>query len=113
MWSATKTISASGFGFLQYSSMAASFSSFEPRPKRLFTPRTKKHLKWRHQRGRAGAVENFGKIVFREVELEQAEVTQISRNQVLEDGVPKTLAEESFIANETHRPDAACAIRVR
>src|SRR5580700_9577625 len=42
MWSATKTTIASGFGFLQYSSIAASFSSFEPRPKRDFTPRTKK-----------------------------------------------------------------------
>jgi hypothetical protein len=58
--------------------MAASFSSFEPRPKRVFTPRTKEHLERRHQRRGAGAVENFGEIVLRQIELEQAEVSQIS-----------------------------------
>src|SRR5229473_1763033 len=92
MWSATNTISPSGFGFLQYSSMAASFSSFEPRPKRLFTPRTKKT--WN------GTIKNFGKIIFRKIELEQAEVAQIGRNQVFEDSVAKALAEEGLISHE-------------
>jgi len=59
-----------------------------------------KHLKWRHQRRCAGAVKNFGQVVFREVELEQAEVAQIGWNQMLEDGVAESLAEESLVANE-------------
>ena len=71
-----------------------------PAAKKILHPAHEKHLKRRHQRGRAGTVENFGKIVFCEVEFEQTEVTQIGRNQVLEDGVAKALAEESFIANE-------------
>ena len=58
------------------------------------------NLKRRHQRRSAGAVENLGQIVFGEIELEEAEVTQIGRDQVLEDCVAKALAEKSFIADE-------------
>ena len=68
--------------------------------KKTLHPAHKKHLEWRHQRGCAGPVEHFGEIVFREVELEQTEVAKISRNQVLENGVSKALAEESFIAHK-------------
>ena len=57
-------------------------------------------LKRRHQRGRAGAVENFGQIVFGEIEFEEAEVAQIGGDEMLEDGVAKALAEEGFIADE-------------
>ncbi len=57
-------------------------------------------LKRGHQRGSAGAVENFRQIVFGEVELEETEVPQIGRDEMLEDGVAKAFAEEGFIAHE-------------
>ena len=57
-------------------------------------------LKWRHQRRGAGAVENLRQIVFGEIEFEEAEVAQIDRDQVLENGVAKALAEEGFVAHE-------------
>jgi len=60
----------------------------------------KEHLKRGHERGRAGAIKNFGKIIFSEIELEHAEVTEVCRNQVFENGVPKAFAEESLIAHE-------------
>src|SRR6266536_2267379 len=51
-------------------------------------------LKGGHQRGSAGAVENFGQVGFGEIEFEEAEVAEIGGDQVLEDGVPEALAEE-------------------
>ena len=101
MWSATNTISASGFGFLQYSSMAASFSSFElAAAEKILHAAHEENLKRGHQRRSAGAVENLGQIVFGEIEFEEAEVAQLGGNQVFEDGIAKALAEERLIAHE-------------
>ena len=57
-------------------------------------------LKRSHQRGSAGAVENLGQIGFGKIEFEEAEVAQIGRDEVLEDGVAKALAEEGLVAHE-------------
>jgi hypothetical protein len=54
------------------------------------------HLEWGHQRGGAGAVENLREIVFCEIELEQAEIAEIRRDEVLDDGVAKALAKGSL-----------------
>jgi hypothetical protein len=66
----------------------------------LHSTRAQKHLERSHQRGCARAVKNFGEVVFREVELEQAEITKIYGNQMLENGVTKALSEEGFIPDK-------------
>ena len=100
MWSATKTINASGFGILAIFFDGGEFFFVRAAAKKILHPAHEENLKWRHQRGSAGAIKNFGQIVFREIELEQAEVTEIGRNQMFENGVAKTLAEKSLIANK-------------
>ena len=58
------------------------------------------HLKRSHQRRRAGAVENLRQVRFPEIEFEKAEVSQVGGNQMFENGITKTLAEESLVAHE-------------
>ena len=83
--------------------MAASFSSFDPRPNRVLTPRTKKHLKRSHQRRRAGTIEHFGQVGLRQIKIKQAEIAQVGGHQVFENGFAAALAEENFIAHEDIR----------
>jgi len=90
MWSATNTSSASGFGFELFFVRAAA--------KKSLHAAHEEHLKRSHQRRCAGAIENFGQIVFRQVELEQAEVAHIRRHQVFDNSVAEALAEEGFVA---------------
>ncbi len=53
-----------------------------------------------HQRRGAGTVENFGEIDLSQIEFKQAEVPHVSGNQMFEDRVTETLAEEGFVAHE-------------
>ena len=62
-----------------------------------------KHLKGRHQRRRAGAVENFRQIGLGQIKIKQAEVAQVGWDQVFENGFAATLAEEGFVAHENIR----------
>ena len=80
--------------------MAASFSFIRSAAKKILHPAHEENLKRRHQRRRAGAVENFRQIVFREIELEETEVAQIGRNQMFENRIAKALAEKRFVAHE-------------
>ena len=100
MWSATKTISASGFGFLAILFDGRKFFLVRAAAKEILHAAHKKNLKRRHQRGGAGTVENFGQVGFRKIEFEEAEVAEIGGNQVLEDGIAKALAKEGLIAHE-------------
>ena len=59
-----------------------------------------KDLKGRHQRRSAGAVKDFGQIVFREIEFEDTEITQVRRDEMIEDGVAEALAEEGLVAHK-------------
>src|SRR4029077_243507 len=59
--------------------------------KQIFYAAHKKDLERRHQRRSAGTVENFSQVGFRQVIFEKAEVTEIGRHQVLEDGIAKAL----------------------
>jgi hypothetical protein len=59
-----------------------------------------KHLEWRHQRWRARAIENFGEVSVGEIKVEQAEIAQVAGYEMLENGFPELLAEESFITHK-------------
>jgi hypothetical protein len=48
--------------------------------KKILDAAHEKYLEGCHQGGRSSAVENFGEIVFREIELEQTEIAQIGGN---------------------------------
>ena len=71
-----------------------------PAAKKILYPAHEENLKRRHQRRRTGTVENLRQIVFRKIELEETEVAQIGRHQMLEDCIPKALAEKSLVAHE-------------
>ena len=58
------------------------------------------HLKGRHQRRSAGAVEDFGEIGVGEIEFEKAEVAQVGGDQVLDNRFAAALAEEGFVSHE-------------
>ena len=66
------------------------------------------HLKRRHQRRRAGAIEHFGQVGLGQIKIKQAEIAQVGGHQVLENGLAAALAEESLIAHENvRRPQLA------
>ena len=58
------------------------------------------HLKGRHQRRRAGAIEDLGQVGLGEIEIKQAEIAQVGGHQVLENRLAAALAEEDFVADE-------------
>ena len=100
MWSATKTIKSVGIGILAVLLDRGDFLFVRAAAEQILHAAHEEHLKRRHQRRRAGAVQNFGEIGFGEIEIEQAEVAQVGGDQMLEDRVAEALAEESFIADE-------------
>ena len=68
--------------------------------KKILHPAHEEDLKRRHQRRRAGAVKNFGQIVFGKIELEKTEVAQIGGNQMFQNGIAKALAKKCFVADK-------------
>src|SRR5262249_60952949 len=68
----------------------------------------KKHLKRRHQRGRACAVEHFHQFGLGQIEFKQAEFAQIAGYEGFENRIAALLAEENFVAHENvNRPQLA------
>ena len=49
-------------------------------PEQVLDATDKKHLKGRHQRRRASAIEDFRQVGFGEIQLEQTEITQVGRD---------------------------------
>ena len=67
---------------------------------KILHPAHEEDLKRRHQRRRAGAIKNFGQVVFGKIELENAEVAQFGGNQMLQNRIAKALAKKGFVADE-------------
>ena len=57
-------------------------------------------LEGRHQRRRACAVENLAQVHLRQIHVVEAELANVLRHEVLQDGFPAFPAEERFIADK-------------
>ena len=68
--------------------------------KQSLYPAHKEHLKRRHQRGRAGAVEHFIQRSLGQVELEQPKIARVGSDQMLKNGVAAALAKKRLVAHQ-------------
>src|SRR5262249_42746393 len=77
-------------------------------PRKILYCADEENLKGRHQGWRARTIQHLSDSDLGKIEIVQAEVAQVSRNQVLKKRLPALVAEENFIPDEdVSRPQFA------
>ena len=91
-----------GIGILAVSLDRSNLFSIGARaaPKQRLNPAHEENLKWRHQRGRASAIQNFVERSLGQVKLKQSEVARVGCDQVLQNGIAAAFTKERLIADQ-------------
>src|ERR1700731_284558 len=76
------------------------FVSVRAAPVKLFDAAHKEHLKRRHERRRARAVQHFRNAYLREIKIMQAEVAHVRGDKMLQERLAALVAKENFVADE-------------